>query len=396
MPAQRDGDAILMTVELLSANHAAARAAALAGRANRAGRGFGGGVYPITPQTECIELLCRQEFEKGEIVRVESEHSAMAVCMGVSLGGARAFTASSSNGLAYMAENVVSAALYRLPIVMMAVNRTLGPPWNIWVDHGDTLMLRDAGWIQFYCEDNQEVADTILLAYRLAEDARVLLPVMVCQDAFVLSHTMMLTDLPSQEEVDAFLPPLELPHAVGGKPVTVGGLDFPHETEVHRREHHEAMLRVPAVYGEIQDEFERRFGRRPADRVEAYRMDDAEAVFVSMGTTASTAKAVVDAARERGVKAGSLRVRMFRPFPEDLLATWLRGRERVAVLDRDLCPGLGGVLWSEVRGVCPGSLVQNYMLGLGGGDIRPEHLEQVLDDLLARAAAGEPRIVEVG
>ncbi len=385
-----------MTAELLSANHASARAATLAGRANRFGRGFGGGVYPITPQSECIELLCKQEFDKGAVVRVESEHSAMAVCIGMSLAGARTFTASSSNGLAYMAENVFAAAFYRLPVVMMAVNRTLGPPWNIWVDHGDTLMLRDAGWIQLYCEDNQEVADTTLLSYRLAEDARVLLPVMVCQDAFVLSHTMMQTELPGQQEVDDFLPPLELPHAVKNTPVTVGGLDFPHETEVHRREHHEAMNRVPAVYAEVQDAFERRFGRRPADRVVPYQMDDAEVVFVSMGTTASTAKAVVDAARARGVKAGALRVRMFRPFPEDLLTTWLRGRERVAVLDRDICPGMGGILWSELRGLAPGALVQNYMLGLGGGDIRPEHLEKVLEDLLARDAAGEPQIVEVG
>ena len=384
-----------MTAELLSANHASARAAALAGRANRFGRGFGSGVYPITPQSECIELLCKQEFDKGAVVRVESEHSAMAVCMGVSLSGARSFTASSSNGLAYMAENVFAAAFYRLPIVMMAVNRTLGPPWNIWVDHGDTLMLRDAGWIQFYCEDNQEVADTTLLAFRLAEDARVLLPAMVCQDAFVLSHTMMLTELPGQQAVDDFLPPLDLPHAVKHTPVTVGGLDFPHETEVHRREHHEAMLRVPGVYAEVQDAFERHFGRRPADRVVPYKMDDAEVVLVSMGTTASTAKTAVDAARARGVKAGALRVRMFRPFPEDLLSTWLRGRERVAVLDRDICPGLGGILWSELRGVKPDGIVQNYMLGLGGGDIRPEHLGGVLDDLLARKTAGDPQIVEV-
>ncbi len=384
-----------MTVELLSANHASARAATLAGRANRFGRGFGGGVYPITPQSECIELLCKQDFDKGAVVRVESEHSAMAVCIGMALSGARTFTASSSNGLAYMAENVFAAAFYRLPVVMMAVNRTLGPPWNIWVDHGDTLMLRDAGWIQFYCEDNQEVADTTLLSYRLAEDPRVLLPAMVCQDAFVLSHTMMMTDLPGQHEVDDFLPPLELPHAVAHTPVTMGGLDFPHETEVHRREHHEAMLRVPGVYQEVQDAFERHFGRRPADRVVEYRMEDAEVVFVSMGTTASTARVVVDAARERGIRAGSLRVRMFRPFPEDLLRRWLKGRERVAVLDRDVCPGMGGILWSELRGLAPDGIVQNYMLGLGGGDVRPEHLEQVLEDLLALGRSGEPKMMEV-
>jgi pyruvate/2-oxoacid:ferredoxin oxidoreductase alpha subunit len=385
-----------MTTQLISANHAAAQAATLAGRANRSARGFGCGVYPITPQTECIEYLCKQDFDKGAVVRVESEHSAMAVCIGAAFSGARSFTASASNGLAYMAENVYAAAFFRLPIVMMAVNRTLGPPWNIWVDHGDTLMLRDAGWIQLYCENNQEVADNMLLAFRLSEHARVLLPSMVCQDAFVLSHTMMQTDLPDQQTVDEFLPTLDLPHQIGNTPVTQGGLDFPHETESHRREHHEAMLRVPEVYAEVQNEFQRHFGRRPADRVVAYKMDDAETVFISMGTTASTVKTVVDAARQRGIKVGALRIHMFRPFPEDLLRSWLRGRKCVAILDRDICPGLGGVLWSEIRGLTGDAIVQNYMIGLGGGDIRPVHIEKLLHDLLQRKESGLPEMVEVG
>ncbi|NQU48713.1 MAG: pyruvate ferredoxin oxidoreductase [Planctomycetes bacterium] len=384
-----------MSVELISANHAAAKAATLAGRANRDARGFGGGVYPITPQSECIELLCKQEFEKGAVVRVESEHSAMAVCIGMSFSGARSFTASASNGLAYMAENVFAAAFFRLPIVMMAVNRTLGPPWNIWVDHGDTLMLRDSGWTQIYCEDNQEVADTILMSYRLAEDPRILLPAMVCQDAFVLSHTMMLTDLPDQKLVDEFLPNLDLPHQIRHAPITMGGLDFPHETESHRRDHYEAMQRVPEVYAEVQDEFERIFGRRLADRVVPYRMDDAEIVLVSMGTTASTSRVVVDAAREQGLKVGSLRVRMFRPFPEDLLRKFLSGRERIAIMDRDVCPGLGGILWGEVRGVVPDALVQGYMVGVGGGDVQPKHIQEVLDDLMSLESAGTPKIMEV-
>ncbi len=384
-----------MSVELISANHAAAKAATLAGRANRDARGFGGGVYPITPQSECIELLCKQEFEKGAVVRVESEHSAMAVCIGMSFSGARSFTASASNGLAYMAENVFAAAFFRLPIVMMAVNRTLGPPWNIWVDHGDTLMLRDSGWTQIYCEDNQEVADTILMSYRMAEDPRVLLPAMVCQDAFVLSHTMMLTDLPDQKLVDDFLPNLDLPHQIRHAPITMGGLDFPHETESHRRDHYEAMQRVPEVYAEVQNEFERIFGRRLADRVVPYRMDDADIVLISMGTTASTAKVVVDAAREQGLKVGSLRVRMFRPFPEDLLRKFLSGRERIAIMDRDVCPGLGGILWGEVRGVVPDALVQGYMVGVGGGDVQPKHIQEVLDDLISLKSAGTPKIMEV-
>jgi pyruvate/2-oxoacid:ferredoxin oxidoreductase alpha subunit len=386
-----------MSLQLISANHASAAAATLAARANRTGRGFVSGVYPITPQTECIEHLCEEEIEKGSVVRVESEHSAMGVCIGASLSGARTFTASSSNGLAYMAENVFAAGFFRLPVVMMAVNRTLGPPWNIWVDHGDTLMLRDSGWIQFYCEDNQEVHDTILLAYRLAEDERILLPVMVCQDAFVLSHTMMMTDIPDQEAVDAFLPPLKLPHVVTDKPRVVGGLDFPHQTEMHRKQHAEAMGRVPGVYANVQDEFERRFGRRPADAVVPYRTGDAELVVVSMGTTASTVRAAVDAARERGIRVGALRLRMYRPLPEAALRAQLAGRRAVAVIDRDVCPGLGGIVWGDLRGLAdPGAVVQNYLVGLGGGDIRPEHVNRIIEDLARRTEAGEPEFLEAG
>jgi pyruvate/2-oxoacid:ferredoxin oxidoreductase alpha subunit len=386
-----------MSIDLLSANHAAAKAAALAGRANRGALGFGGGVYPITPQTECIEQLCREPFEKGYFTRVESEHSAMAVCIGMSLAGARSFTASSSNGLAYMTDNVFAAAFYRLPIVMMAVNRTLGPPWNIWVDHGDTLLLRDSGWIQLYCEDNQEVLDSILLAYRVAEDSRVLTPAMVCQDAFVLSHTMMQTDIPDQESVDRFLPELDLPHRVTRRPVTVGGLDFPHETEVHRRQHAEAMERVFEVHQEAQDAFEEVFGRRPADPVVPYRMEDAEIVLVSMGTTAATVRVAVDTARASGLRVGALRVRMFRPFPERMLREALAGARRIGILDRDISLGHGGVLWSEARGTAPaGAMVQNYMIGLGGGDVQPQHVTDILEDLVARDSAGPPSIVEVG
>ncbi len=386
-----------MSLELISANHAAGAAAILAARANRTGRGFGSGVYPITPQTECIEYLCDEEIEKGHVVRVESEHSAMAVCMGFAMGGCRTFTASSSNGLAYMAENVFAAGFYRLPIVMMAVNRTLGPPWNIWVDHGDTLMLRDAGWVQLYCETNQEVADTVLAAYRLAEDPAVLLPVMVCQDAFILSHTMMQTDLPPQDQVDGFLPPLALNHRLGDQPRTVGGLDYPHETEAHRRQMQEAFDRVPTVYREVQEAFRGSFGRKLADPVVGYCAEDAEVLVVSMGTMNATVRRVVDEARAKGERLGALRVRMFRPLPVEALKAAFAGKKRIAVLDRNVCPGLGGILWAETRALAPpGALVQDYVVGIGGGDVRPQHVRGIVDDLLARDVAGAPKMVEVG
>ena len=178
-----------MNMQLVTGNHAAGHSLGLAGEANRNARGAVCGIYPITPQTEIVEYVAKFPFTRGSVVPVESEHSAMAVSMGAAINGARSFTASSANGLAYMAENIMVAGYYRLPIVMVAVNRTLGPPWNIWADQGDTLALRDFAWLQFYCETNQEVLDTTLLAFRIAEDRRILLPVMICMDAFIVSHT---------------------------------------------------------------------------------------------------------------------------------------------------------------------------------------------------------------
>jgi pyruvate/2-oxoacid:ferredoxin oxidoreductase alpha subunit len=328
---------------------------------------------------------------------VESEHSAMAVCIGAAVSGARTFTTSSSNGIAYMAENVVAAALLRLPVVMVAANRTLGPPWNVWADHGDTLMLRDSGWIQFYCADNQEVLDTVLCAYRLAEHRRIQLPVLVCQEAFVLSHTMARTDVPGQELVDRFLPPLDLPHHIDGAPRVIGGVTVPHATEVHRVQHQNAMGRVWEVYQELQGEFEAVFGRRPADPLVPYRADDAEILVVSMGTIASTVERAVDEARERGIRLGGVRVRTFRPFPAEQLAAVFRGRGRIAVIDRNVSLGFGGVLWGEARGQAePGAVVQGYMIGLGGGDVRPEHVLAIAEDVASRTAAGAPVLMEAG
>jgi pyruvate/2-oxoacid:ferredoxin oxidoreductase alpha subunit len=386
-----------MNTQMISGNHAAALAASLAGNANRAGRGFCSGVYPITPSTECMEFLCQQEFSKGHVVKVESEHSAMGVCIGASASGARAFTTTGGNGLIYMAENVAVAAALRLPIVMAVANRAVGPPWNVWSEHSDSLMLRDAGWIQLYCGDNQEVFDSILVAFRLAEDRRVLLPVMVCQEGFVLSHTMMPTETASQEQVDRFLPPLELPHRVGPSPRTLGTFDPSRMTEGHRRQHHEAMASVWGVYDEIRTEFEQIFGRRPPDPVISYRAEDAEVLVVSMGTMAETVKRVIDSARSGYPKLGSVRVVMIRPFPEEALRRLFAGARRIAVIERDISLGYGGVLWGEARALAePGSVVQNYVAGLGGGDVRPEHIEDIITDICSRQQAGDSVFVGVG
>ncbi len=305
-----------MARALVTGNHAAGHTLAVAGEANREARGCAGGAYPITPQTEIIEFLRAFEFSKGRIVAVESEHSAMGVCIGASLAGARSFTASSSNGLAYMTENVFAAGYYRLPIVMIAVNRTLGPPWNIWVDQGDSLALRDAAWMQFYVESHQDLVDTILLAFRVAEDARILLPVIVAEDGFVTSHTQMVVDLPEQALVDKYLPHCVVPHRLRhDHPTTVGGLTWPKETEHHRIEIQQAMERVPEVLAEAVNEFEKIFGRRPHGVLAADRTEDAEIVLIASNTMARTVRHVVEKRREKGQKIGMIKSKMFRPFP---------------------------------------------------------------------------------
>jgi len=384
-----------MTMQLLSANHGAALAATLAARANRFGRGFCSGVYPITPSTECMEYLCQQKIEKGRVIRVESEHSAMGVCIGTAAAGARTFTATSSNGLAYMYENCIAAAALRLPVVMTVANRTMGPPWNIWADHSDALTLRDHGLIQFYCADNQELFDTVLAAFRLAEDRRVMMPVMVCMEGFILSHTVAQTEIPEQEKVDRFLPPTDIPHRLGMTPHTLGQIEIPHQTEVHRWQHHLAMLDVPDVYAQVQHEFEAMFGRNLDDAVVPYRTEDAEILIVSMGTIGATAETVVDMLRDKGEKAGALRVRLFRPLPQDAIRAAYAGKKHIAVIDRDIGLGLGGVLWTDTRGLAnPGTVVQNYLAGLGGGDVRPEHIVKMLADLKLRKAAGPSVMME--
>ncbi len=384
-----------MPIEIVTGNHAAGYALAAGGEANRAARGVVCGIYPITPQTEIVEYVAAFPFTKGRVVPVESEHSAMAVAMGGALAGARAFTASSANGLAYMAENVAVAGFYRLPIVMVAVNRTLGPPWNIWADQGDTLMLRDFPWIQLYCSDNQEVVDSTLLAFRLAEDPRVLLPVMVCLDAFIVSHTQGETDLPDQEKVDRYLPEMRLPHRLKvDDPRTMGGLIWPDVTTAQRLEVHEAMGRVAEVYEECRAAFRDGFGRDPGAAVETYEVEDADLLLVASATIATTAREVVRRRRAAGEKVGLVKMRMFRPFPEEALREACRSASRVGVLDRDYAAGMGGVWWQDTRAAFQGHrddlIVQDYLMGIGGGDVTPELVDEVLNDLGSRPSAGPP------
>lgn len=383
-----------MTMQLVTGNHAAGHSMSLAGEANRASRGAVCGIYPITPQTEIVEYVARYPFSKGSVIPVESEHSAMGVCIGGSMNGARTFTASSSNGLAYMAENVMVASFYRLPIVMAVVNRTLGPPWNIWADQGDSLMFRDFAWVQLYCDTSQDVADTTLLAFRLAEDPRILLPVMICMDGFIISHTSMEVELAAQEQVDRFLPECRLPHSIDcGHPTTMGGMTFPQETLAHRKELHAAMARVPAVFEEHRKAFTHEFGREMKGAITTYQTEDADTIFITSGSISTTMRKVIDKRRERGEKVGMVRIKMFRPFPAEQVRVLCAGAKKVGVLDRNCAADRGGIFWQEICAAMQGEghrLIQGYLTGVGGSDMVPRTVHEVVDDLLERTEAGEP------
>ncbi len=383
-----------MNMQLVTGNHAAGHSMSVAGEANRNARGVVCGIYPITPQTEIVEYVARFPFSKGRVIPVESEHSAMGVCIGASVNGARSFTASSSNGLAYMAENIMVAAFYRLPIVMAAVNRTLGPPWNIWADQGDSLMLRDFAWIQLYCDTSQDVADTSMLAFRIAEDERVLLPVMVCMDAFIVSHTATEVELVTQQQADRFLPPCRIPHRLDPQhPVTVGGMAFPQATLSHRLQLDEAMRQVPAVMEEHRQNFKVAFGREVSGAVSAYRTRDADRIFIASGSISTTLRQVVDAGRDRGEKVGMVRIKLFRPFPAEQIRELCAGANKIGVLDRNYSAGTGGIFCQEVRASLQGQgdqLVQGYLTGVGGVDVVPELVHEVIEDLSARSSAAAP------
>ena len=387
--------------DLVTGNHAAGYALSVAAEANRNARGAACGIYPITPQTEIVEYVASYPFTKTRVVPVESEHSAMAVSIGAALAGARAFTASSSNGIAYMVENIMVAGFYRLPIVMVAVNRTLGPPWNIWADQGDTLMLRDFPWLQLYCEDNQEVLDTTLLAFRVAEDRRILLPVLVALDAFILSHTQMGTQLPEQEEVDRYLPELDLPHRLRhDAPTTLGGLVWPNVAMSQRLEIDQAMERVPEVFEASRQAFIEELGRDPGAAVQAEFTEDAESVLVVSGTIATTAREVVRRRRAEGARIGLVKIKMFRPFPAAAVRDACRAARKVAVLDRNYAAGVGGVFWHELRSVFQGggdeTLIQGYLTGICGGDVTEAMVDQVVADLEGRERMGRPVWMGIG
>jgi pyruvate ferredoxin oxidoreductase alpha subunit len=353
--------------------------------------------YPITPQTELMHKFADYVFDgdvKTEFVLVESEHSAMSAAVGASASGARVATATSANGLALMWEILYIAASTRCPIVMAVVNRALSGPINIHCDHSDSMGARDSGWIQLHSETSQEAYDNTLQAVRIAEHRDVLLPVMVCLDGFILSHTLepleLLDDKSARDFIGEYRPVHNLLDT--DRASTFGPLDFHDFYFEHKVPQIVAMQKAPEVIQSVGKEFENLTGRG-YDLVEGYRTDDAERIIVALGSTCGTAREVVDSLREQGDKVGLLKIRAFRPFPYEEVRKVLSGAKAVGVLDRSMSfGGQGGPVMIEVRSALYDSVdvpVKGYVYGLGGRDMSAEYIERALVELKELAASGK-------
>ncbi len=362
-------------IEVTTGNHAVSHGVRLA-------RAEVISAYPITPQTQVVELLsqfCEEGLLKARFIKVESEHSAMAALVGAATVGARTFTATSAQGLALMHEMLHWAAGARLPIVMANVNRAMGAPWSVWTDQNDSLSQRDTGWLQIYCESNQEVLDTVLQSFRLAEMIR--LPVMVVLDAFVLSHTAEPVEIPDPAVVDRFLPPyrpaLRLDTA---DPHAFNGLTTPDSYMELRFEMQAAMQRALEVAKSVDEDFARTFGRGYGI-VEAYQCEDAELILITSSTVTSTTREVIDQLRGEGRKIGLLKIRLFRPFPAGEVRRLCAGTAKLAVIDRNIGFGVGGIFAQEVRAALHNHLdlpVYGFIAGLGGRDITPDTILEIV------------------
>ena len=357
-----------------------------------------GAAFPITPSTE-IPQYFSTFVSNGEVdtefVAVESEHSAMSATIGAEAAGARAMTATSANGLSLMWEMIYIASSLRLPIVMALVNRAVSGPLNIHNDHSDAMGVRDAGWIMLFSENNQEAYDNMLMAHRIAEHKDVQLPVMVCQDGFITSHSIENIELENDEEVKKFVGQYKPEHYLlnDKEPIAIGPLDLQAYLFEHKAQQAEAMKNAKKVIKEVAKEFEKWTGRK-YESFEKYKLDDAEIAIVCMNSTAGTTKAVVDELREKGVKAGLLKLRMFRPFPAEEIAEALQGLKAVAILDKaDSLNSAGGALFEDVTSAMYVNKKQvpmvNYIYGIGGRDTTTMQIESVYNDLQEIVKTGE-------
>jgi pyruvate/2-oxoacid:ferredoxin oxidoreductase alpha subunit len=349
--------------------------------------------YPITPQTTIIEELATMQaagLADFDYIRVESEHSAMAACIGAAMGGARAFTATCGQGLFLMHEMLHYAAGARTPVVLANVNRAAAAPWSIWSDQTDSVSQRETGWIQLYCEGNQEVLDTTIMAFKIAERLR--LPVMVVLDAFFLSHTSEPVDIPEKERVRDFLPPFD-PGDLWldpDNPRTFGGITMTDEYMEFRWQIQRDMEKAKDLITEVHEDFGQAFGRT-YHQVEEYRARDAEVVLVVSGTVASTARDAVDYLREKGRSVGMVKLKTLRPFPRQEVIETLKGRKKVAVIDRNFSPGATGVWAQEIRSSLydlpedERPLIYGYVAGIGGRDISVKTIEEIYNKTLEDA-----------
>jgi len=350
--------------------------------------------FPITPQTLIIEHIA-DFVNDGQLdtkfLTMESEHSVMSAAAAASAAGARVFTATSSQGLAFMHEMLYATAPLRLPVVMANASRTLGGPPGIWCEYNDSMGARDSGWLQLYVEDNQEALDMIIQSFRIAEDKRVLLPVMPCLDGFVLTHTVEPVDIPSQEDVDSFLAPYE-PDIIldPARPAMIGTF-MPAEYIMElRRQTVGAFESAKDVIKEVNDEFAKKFGRDYGGLVDTYMMDDARIALITMGTVTSTSREVVDELRQKGEKAGIIKLRFFRPFPSEDLRKIVSNLDALGVFDRSISFHGGGPVFNEVRSALYGMTIPviDHLAGLGGRDVTKEQIFKMYE-LTSKAAKGE-------
>ncbi|HEX2415785.1 MAG TPA: transketolase C-terminal domain-containing protein [Thermoleophilaceae bacterium] len=343
--------------------------------------------YPISPQTHIVEALSDKvrtgELAPCEYVSVESEFAAMSVAIGASAAGARAYTATASQGLLYMCEALYNASGLGLPIVMTLANRAIGSPINIWNDHSDSMSQRDSGWIQLYAETNQEALDLHIQAYRLAEELS--LPVMVCMDGFILTHAYERLDMPTQEQVDDFLPPYEPRQILDPEePVTIGAMVGPEAFFEVRYLMHAKQIQALDLVPQIADDFREAFGRYSGGLLRSYRTEDAETVIVALGSVLGTIEDVVDELREEGVKIGVVGIKCFRPYPLDELREALGHARRVVVVEKAFAVGVGGIVGQNVRLALSGlpPTVYDVVAGLGGRPITKVSLHRLLADAL--------------
>ncbi len=353
--------------------------------------------FPITPSTEIpqyFSTFVSNGVVDTEFVAVESEHSAMSACVGAEAAGSRAMTATSANGLSYMWEMIYIASSMRLPIVMSLVNRAVSGPINIHNDHSDAMGVRDAGWVMLFSENNQEAYDNLVMAHRIAENEKVLLPLMVCQDGFITSHSIENIELIEDDKVKEFVGKYNPKHYLlnDKEKIAMGPLDLQPYLFEHKRQQAQAMANAKDVILEVSKDFEKMTGRKYG-LFEEYKLEDAEIAIVCMNSTAGTTKYVVDELRNKGIKAGLLKIRVFRPFPAKEIAEALSGLKAIAVLDKsDSLNAVGGPLFTDVTSAMYVNKVivptVNYIYGIGGRDTKADDIEKVYMDLQKIAETG--------